>query len=342
MTPDDLNNPTVPIAYVHLNMQLAEERGVRSERLLDGVAIDRALLDQPDALISLLDYGRICLRTMSLTGEAAMGYEFGLRNNMTLHGFYGFGVMSQPTVREAIEFGIRFAPLRLPGWALKLRIEGDSAYIQCVETVPFGMLRQYAQEMMLLGLFNSFEQFLPNRSEVEIWFHGTEPDYHGRYAHRLPPCRFATGDLRIRLPATHLATNLPTANLVTARLVARECEREMALLGRTQDVIEQVRAEIRLMDAAYPDLDAVARRLYMSPRTLKRRLKAHQLSFRELLNDQRQRDSIRLLEDRTLSIEEVAARVGYSAPANFVRAFRSWTGHPPGEFRRMTGRRSSS
>ncbi len=71
----------------------------------------------------------------------------------------------------------------------------------------------------------------------------------------------------------------------------------------------------------------------MSSRTLKRRLKMHGTSFQRMLDDTRKRDAIRLLEDRTLSVEEIAHRIGYSAPANLLRAFRKWTGTTPASFR---------
>lgn len=39
-----------------------------------------------------------------------------------------------------------------------------------------------------------------------------------------------------------------------------------------------------------------------------------------------------------LPVSEVAARVGYSDPAHFTRAFRRWTGHSPLEFHQLTSR----
>ena len=200
MTPEELFKPRVPIAYVHLNLQLAEEHGVPRQQVLQGLGIEPQLLEQPDALIGLLDYGRVCLHCMELSSEPAMGYEFGLRNNMTLHGFYGFGVMSQPNIREALSFAIRFAPLRLPGWSLELEVDGESALVHCREDVPFGALRQYAQDMLLIGLFNSFQQFLPNKEAMELCFDCPEPSYYARYADRLPRCRFQSGSLALRFP----------------------------------------------------------------------------------------------------------------------------------------------
>jgi AraC-like DNA-binding protein len=41
-----------------------------------------------------------------------------------------------------------------------------------------------------------------------------------------------------------------------------------------------------------------------------------------------------LLRDPARSIDEIAARLGYSDAANFTRAFRRWTGMTPRAFRR--------
>ncbi|WP_162932243.1 helix-turn-helix transcriptional regulator [Solimonas sp. K1W22B-7] len=83
----------------------------------------------------------------------------------------------------------------------------------------------------------------------------------------------------------------------------------------------------------YPTLARMASRMCMSPRTLKRRLRAHGVRFRQLLDGARFRESARLLEDSELTVEQIALRLGYSSPANFSRAFRRWAGHPPGAYR---------
>lgn len=89
MTPEELTKPTVPLAYVALTLQLAAERGVGRDAMLKDLELSPSLLEQPDTRIGLLLYGRICLRALQLTNEPALGYEFGLRNNLTTHGFYG-------------------------------------------------------------------------------------------------------------------------------------------------------------------------------------------------------------------------------------------------------------
>jgi len=75
--------------------------------------------------------------------------------------------------------------------------------------------------------------------------------------------------------------------------------------------------------------------LATSARSLQRKLAAAGTSFQELLDTTRRDAAARYLEDRTLSVGEVAYLLGYSEPAAFHRAFKRWNGITPLEFRRQ-------
>jgi AraC-like DNA-binding protein len=77
----------------------------------------------------------------------------------------------------------------------------------------------------------------------------------------------------------------------------------------------------------------VARALAVSGRTLNRRLADEGTSFRGLLDEVRQEFACALLQDRSLSVGDVAFFLQYSEPAAFHRAFRRWTGQAPSDFR---------
>jgi AraC-like DNA-binding protein len=81
-------------------------------------------------------------------------------------------------------------------------------------------------------------------------------------------------------------------------------------------------------------IDAVARDLGMSARTLQRRLSAVGLSYQEILESSRRETAEKCITQSALSIAEVAYMFGYSEPAAFHRAFKRWTGVTPQAFRR--------
>jgi AraC-like DNA-binding protein len=84
-------------------------------------------------------------------------------------------------------------------------------------------------------------------------------------------------------------------------------------------------------------IEAVARDLAMSPRTLQRRLAAAQLSYPEILDRTCREIAEKYLADSTLSIAEITYLLGYSEPAAFHRAFKRWNGMTPQAFRKAHG-----
>ena len=74
----------------------------------------------------------------------------------------------------------------------------------------------------------------------------------------------------------------------------------------------------------------------ISARTFQRQLGEEGTSFSGLLADVRRSETLRRLKERNLTIAAIATDLGYSDQASFTRAFRRWTGTPPGQFRART------
>jgi AraC-like DNA-binding protein len=85
-------------------------------------------------------------------------------------------------------------------------------------------------------------------------------------------------------------------------------------------------------------IDAVARQLAISGRTLQRRLAAEGVSYQDLLDEARKESAGRHLAESVFAIGEVAYLVGYSEPAPFYRAFKRWYGVTPEAFRQAKRR----
>jgi AraC-like DNA-binding protein len=88
----------------------------------------------------------------------------------------------------------------------------------------------------------------------------------------------------------------------------------------------------RLPDHRQLKLNAIAKRLGMSARTLQRRLKFCGVDFEELLDETRRSEALRLISEGEHTMTEIAYSVGYSDPAHFTRAFKRWTGEAPSRF----------
>lgn len=76
-------------------------------------------------------------------------------------------------------------------------------------------------------------------------------------------------------------------------------------------------------------VEALARHLGASPRSLQRRARAEGLELRQMIDAARQVRAVTYLRNDTLSLDEIAERLGYSEARSFGRAFARWTGFTP-------------
>src|SRR5690606_31913265 len=158
--------------------------------------------------------------------------------------------------------------------------------------------------------------------------------HYARIAHLVPgTMRFGQRVNRISFDARYLELPLRMADATAMNLAIEQCELQLAALGDEARALSEIASRLAL-PVGFRRLEEVARELHVSSRTLKRRLAEHGTSFSALLDGQRRERALLLLRDPSLSLDQVAERVGYSDVANFTRAFRRWTGKTPGALRR--------
>jgi AraC-like DNA-binding protein len=108
-------------------------------------------------------------------------------------------------------------------------------------------------------------------------------------------------------------------------------DRHLAALGPAASFEQGILTVLRgMMDGNMPTLASLSRRSGMSQRTLQRRLADSSTTFQRLLRQVLHEMSDELLAREELSHGEIAFLLGYSEESAFSRAYKSWTGHPPG------------
>ena len=80
-------------------------------------------------------------------------------------------------------------------------------------------------------------------------------------------------------------------------------------------------------------IERCAKKLGASVRTLQTHLSAAGLKFSDMLEQQRIELASTYLEQPELSLDEIAAMLGYSEQSSFSRAFKRWHDCTPQQFR---------
>jgi AraC-like DNA-binding protein len=356
---DSLNQPTVPVSYLQLLLEVVTERGVGAQELFAGGPVRPELLNQPGARLSAIQWGLLVSKAMRLIPEPALGYECGLRMRPSANGFLGYAILSCGSMREALELLSRYFQTRQRDFGMRFSIEGEQATIEVRELHPIlsapslrkagiggevfetgqiATLRRFFYEHILLGVARGAAAILGRELEqfdLEIDFDWPEPAYHAAWRERLPAIRFSRRANQLRFPLRILELRPVLADPQATKQAIELCERELLQLGGAGDnTTLRVCAElVQLPHGGYPDQQAVAARLHLSSRTLARRLHDEGGSFQQLLDDVRRRDACELIETNRLELQDIASRLGYRNPANFTRAFRKWTGESPSQYR---------
>lgn len=108
--------------------------------------------------------------------------------------------------------------------------------------------------------------------------------------------------------------------------------------SQTTTLGDQVRRMFELgLKGDPPTGDGIAKRLAISPQTLRRRLAEEGTSLRVIREEVLRDAAVTSLVRGDETVAELAERLGFSEPSAFSRAFRRWTGSSPGAYRREGG-----
>ena len=86
---------------------------------------------------------------------------------------------------------------------------------------------------------------------------------------------------------------------------------------------------LSMSDPQLPDIQTISHALYLTPRTLQRRLGEENITFRKLLEDLKKEISLYMLKHNFYSVSAIAHVLGYAEAAAFNHAFKKWFGYSP-------------
>ncbi|MFT6325996.1 MAG: AraC-like DNA-binding protein [Crocinitomicaceae bacterium] len=89
-----------------------------------------------------------------------------------------------------------------------------------------------------------------------------------------------------------------------------------------------------------PNLESIAKQLNMSERSLRRRLREEDITYRQVLKNTRMELASYYLTNTQLPITQISYKLGFTDTSNFSRAFTRWFNQTPSLFRNTTSNKS--
>lgn len=328
----------LPVGYVLHLLDVVRGMGGDTDRLKAEAGVQDADLADPDGLLRFDQLALMLLGARAQLDEPRIGLILGSRLSVTAHGVLGFAAISSGSPREALDLIVRYIHTRTPVSALEVLEGQDTVILRMHEQVPLGAARELYLEVVAAAVVTSLRFLLSSQIDgFEIYFPYERPAHAAAYKEVFRNVvHFGSKRMEVWMPARFMDIRLPLADPVARDRAARQCEEELQRLEAQLELTDRIRQLLTPCRRQFPGQAEMARRLCLSERTLRRRLRQQGTSYRELLDQVREQLARQMLRDATLSVSHIAYDLGYDDPSNFGRAFRRWTGTSPGAFREQS------
>lgn len=331
-TVQDLGMPAI---YLHLLAELLNSIGVDERALLLRVGLDPARLKSMELRVSQAQASEFVTRAIIESGEPGLGIMLARELKLPLHGALGTAVMSSRSLNEALELMTRYLTLRAPHLEVSRREEGGNVLFNVSCGVDLGPLYGFIMDAMLFGCVSMGIQLTGSPVPgAAILRRGPEPTYFQRFRQHIPvPVRYEAREDALLIPRTHLSLPVRFSDAQLSASSRAKCEEALKQLTEDAGFACRVRRVIETSHPFPPKLARVAATLFVSERTLKRRLQEENASFQNLVDHVRLERAGELLKNTGMNLSQIADVLGYADAANFTRAFKRWTGTSPSHYR---------
>jgi AraC-like DNA-binding protein len=331
----------VPMHHPRVLVETAVSHGADRQRLLENVGITEEMLSDSEARISYEQFETLEHNALRLTNNPALGLYFGRAMHLSHFGLLGLAVMSSLTVEDAFRVGLQYYRLVAPAWDIDLSVEGEQAFLRIRETIARGSLHAFSTEALLTGLNGVAIQVLNRRLPVHrVCVAYPKPEYASLYADFFAfPIQFGQGVTEAVFDASVLSERLRSADPATATLAEQHCATEASRRVPMDGLVGRIRTLLQSQHTGRPTLEAVARTLQTSTRSLRRSLQQMGMSYQAILDDELRVRAEQQVRAGEAKFEQIARELGFSDVRSFRRAFKRWTGRNPNEYREAGGSR---
>lgn len=323
-----------PAAFVRGVVAAYERYGRDAAEALSKAQVGEDLVRSRDGRITAAQFEALAGHAMRELDDEALGW-FSRRLPWGTYGMLCRASITAPNLEVALKRWCRHHRLLTEDVRFELAIGEETATISICEQRDLGALREFCLVTLLRYVLGfscwAVDSAIALRAAE---FPHAEPAHVSVYPTIFcRTLRFDSDGARmvfdrhyLSLPLTRSAVDLDSMLKGALRLTVLPYRRDRLLVERVRRVLRQERG--RSLGA-----EDVARELALSARTMHRRLRDEATSLRDLKEEAKFELARQELMRGRVPIKRIAELAGFRNEKSFSRAFRSWTGASPSEFR---------
>jgi AraC-like DNA-binding protein len=326
---------TISTVFVRGMLSAAQTKGMRFERPLSEAGISPRKLYADESRISLEQYGRLLQALITALDDEMLGFL----SRPLRPGSFALLVRSAigaPTLEVAMRRVAHTFRLLNDDVALRLVASDFRACLELKFANSTVASYPFVHETLLRSHWRLFAWLVGGRLPLTRFdFAFPRPTYIGAYGPIFPaPWRFDVERSAMCFARSCLALPI-VRDEEAARAFVAGAPANIIVPTRDSNLVAAVRTHLRLTQPRWPALESTAQALNVSVSTLQRHLAAQRTSFQSVRDELRRHLAIHRLTTSKVPFATLAAELGFADGASFQRAFKRWTGHAPGAYRRL-------
>lgn len=326
---------TVPIALVHGMLTGVRAHGDSGELYLIDAGIVPSLLQRDSARVTAAQYIALYRSLMERLDDESLGF-FSRRLKRGSFSLMARATLGAPDLETALRRIARTFRLLQDDVVLE-PVHGGNLAGLVLRFPASSMARPAFLDEMLLRVFWRLLAWLAGGQlpVARFDFAFACPLHFDSYDKIFPaPSRFEQPQSAIWFDIAKLQYPV-RRDAAALRAFLLDAQTNIIVPRRAEELTStQVREYLQLTLPNWPDLSATAKILHISTSTLQRRLTAEGTSFQSIKDELRRDMAIVLLNTSTVTLAALAQELGFTDCAAFQRAFKCWTGSPPGSYRK--------
>ncbi|KPC51964.1 AraC family transcriptional regulator [Amantichitinum ursilacus] len=317
--------------------RLTGRRDIPPEAVLAGSGIAVSDLQDTTMMVTQAQELIVAGNALNLTGDPTLGLQIGNALRVSSFGLLGYAMLVSPTLQDALQCLFDFPLLFGAYFDISLSVEGYGATLAVSNYQYRSDLEVLNTDMCLAALWAVVCDVMADKIAPDcVTLRHAKPEHAAAYRQTFGgPAYFGRTQSAVHFPAELLNMALPLADPFSYNVMRQQCQ-QLQRSWQNSNTLDVISRALRLMYSdplVYNQLNNVAAELYMSERTLRRRLDEKGVKFQHLLDQVLRDKAVEYLSGSSLPVAEIAERLGYSETASFRHAFRRWTGRCPSDYR---------
>lgn len=324
-------------------VQFLEARGLDGEAMCARADLNYQALQQSDEFFDAACYPALLQAAVDASRDPLLGLRFGMAAEPDRWGVLGYIMSVCGTLGEAMQCQQRYQSLvgsigsiavepvdtGQPGEFLKLSWQTAKPPLPAMaEEAVAGWVR--------------FGRWITHtdRSPQQVAFKHAPPEdpkLRDEYWHFFRcPVQFNADYNGLVISIDMLSLSLKQPDRKMRDWLQQHVEDRLQQLDQENELIARLRGYIeKQLPKGVPEIGAVADAFNLSTRTLQRRLKEQNETYKSFVEHTRSRLAKRYLDMGRYNLTEITFLLGFSEQSAFSRAFKRWTGVTPRDYQRQ-------